>query len=158
MHVCRNPKNIKVTWEIGADLKKAVRIWLHDASQKHHNRRTVITAGTLKNLVIPFRFSDHTTRVLPSRTSLDTLMNNQGPNPSICPTGSVRDVYLENSFGMLDLQSTVIDWVTLDYSEAACAAGASGLTTSFFICLTNALDKAVAAGVDFRDYDLDNDG
>ena len=123
--------------------------------EKSH-RRTVITSGTLKNLVVPIRFADHTSRGLPSRSDLNALMNNVGPNP-LCPTGSVRDVYLDNSFGALDLQSTVIDWITIDYTEAWCADGDSG-TALFHTCLTNALDKAVAAGVDFGDYDLDNNG
>ena len=123
--------------------------------EKSH-RRTVITSGTLKNLVVPIKFADHTSRSLPSRSDLNVLMNNAGPNPS-CPTGSVRDVYLDNSFGALDLQSTVIDWITIDFTEKYCADGDSG-TALFHTCLTNALDKAVAAGIDFGDYDLDNDG
>ena len=130
----------------------------NDNDQQEH-RRTIITSGTLKNLVIPFKFSDHTSRPLPSRSNLNTLMNNQGPD-ALCPTGSVRDVYLENSFDTLDLQSTVIDWVTLDFTEAYCANGSSGLSKDgwFHRCIINALDKAVAAGVDFSDYDLDGNG
>ena len=124
--------------------------------KEQSRRRTVITSGTLKNLVIPFKFSDHTGRTVPTKSDLDILMNHEGANP-LCPTGSVRDVYLKNSFNTLDLASTVIDWVTLDYTEAFCAGGGSGTNTGFHTCLINALDKAVAAGVDFRDYDLDND-
>ena len=126
-------------------------------SNAQARRRTTITSGTLKNLVVPFRFSDHTGRSLPSTSDLTILMNNVGPN-ALCPTGSVRDAYLESSFNQIDIQSTVADWVTLDYTEASCAAGNSGLTTSFHTCLTNALDKVVANGVDFSDYDLDNNG
>ena len=132
-----------------------LRALLADNTQAR--RRTTITSGTLNNLVVPFKFSDHTTRSLPSTSDLNTLMNNVGAN-SLCPTGSVRDVYLESSFDQIDIQSTVADWVTIDYTEAACAAGESGLTTSFFTCLTNALDKVVANGVDFSAFDLDSDG
>ncbi len=125
--------------------------------QEPERRRTVITTGTLKNLVIPFKFSDHTGRTLPSRSDLNILMNNVGPN-ALCPTGSVRDVYLQNSFNQLDLQSTVINWVTLDYTEAYCADNNSGLSNRFDDCLKNALDKARAAGVDFSDFDVDSNG
>jgi len=136
---------------------------LHDNAididlQQHQHRRAVITSGTLKNLVIPFKFSDHTSRNVPSRADLDTLMNNAGPDALLCPTGSVRDVYLESSFNQLDLESTVVDWVTIDYTEAYCANGNSGLITQFHVCIKNALEKVVAAGVNFSDYDLDNDG
>ena len=146
--------------DISADEEKKVfggRGLRKGGQQQQDHRRTVITSGTLKNLVIPFKFSDHTTRSLPSRSHLNTLMNNNGPN-NLCPTGSVRDVYLESSHGQLDLDSTVIEWVTLDHTEAQCAGGQSGLFTGFHTCLTNALDKAVAAGVDFGDYDLDGNG
>lgn len=125
-------------------------------SHDTHRKQAILT-GTLKNLVIPFKFSDHVSRTLPSQSDLDILMNSEGPDP-LCPTGSVRDVYLQNSFNQLDLQSTVIDWVTIDFTEAQCAGGESGFVTSFFDCLRNALDKAVAAGVNFGDYDMDNDG
>ena len=135
---------------------------LHDNSididlQQHQHRRAVITSGTLKNLVIPFKFSDHTSRSVPSRADLDTLMNNAGPN-ALCPTGSVRDVYLESSFNQLDLESTVVDWVTIDYTQAYCSNSNSGLDTQFHVCIKNALEKVAAAGVDFGDYDLDGDG
>lgn len=133
---------------------------LNDDSSKNNNddRRMAITQGVLKNLVIPFKFKDHTKRTLPSRSDLDILMNNEGPNSNVCPTGSVRDVYKQNSFNKLDVQSTVIDWVTIDYNEAYCANGNSGLSTRFHICLTNALDKAVRAGVDFSNFDVDRNG
>jgi len=125
-------------------------------NHKHH-RRTVITSGILKNLVIPIRFKDHIGRPLPSKADLNTLLNHEGTNP-LCPTGSVRNVYLQNSSNKLDLQSTVIDWVTIDYTEAYCAAGESGVTQTFFTCLISALNEAVATGINFGDYDLDNDG
>jgi M6 family metalloprotease-like protein len=148
------------------DLRNGNNSQINDATSAQDNtnnepnqghRRTVITSGTLKNLVIPFKFSDHNTRPLPSRSDLDVLMNNVGPDAAICPTGSVRDVYLQNSFNSLDLESTVIDWVTLDYTESFCANGQSGLSSRIHTCLGNALDKAEAAGVDFSNYDLDND-
>ena len=152
------PSNNRNLRDLKGDAENVLHPELHEAQlPPEHARRTAITSGTLKNLVIPFRFADHTGRTLPSRSDLNVLMNNNGPN-ALCPTGSVRDVYLENSFNQLDLQSTVVDWVTIDFTEAQCAAGQSALTSSFHSCLTNALDKAVAAGVNFGDFDLDNNG
>lgn len=127
-------------------------------------RRAAITTGTLNNLVIPFKFADHVGRTVPSRSDLDILMNNQGSHP-LCPTGSVRDVYLLNSFSKLDLQSTVLDWVTIDYTESYCADGNAGLWSSssrsgkMQTCLVDALNKAAAAsGINFADFDLDENG
>ncbi len=122
-----------------------------------HHRRTEITSGVMNNLVVPIRFSDHTTRLLPSRGDLEVLMNNNGAATQ-CPTGSVRDVFKQSSFGKLDLQSTVVDWITIDYTEAQCANGNSGLTTFIHTCLTNALDKLRDDGFNFGDLDEDNDG
>ena len=126
-------------------------------NSRRRQQEVSLSIGTLKNLVIPIRFSDHVGRALPSRSDLDILMNNVGPNSSICPTGSVRDVYLQNSFNQLQLESTVLDWVTISSTEAECALNQSGLTTGFHACLVQALDLAVNAGANFGDYDLDDD-
>ncbi len=124
------------------------------ADQSH--RRTVITSGKLKNLVIPIRFADHAFRTLPSQDDLNVLMNNRGPATQ-CPTGSVRDTFLESSFNQLDIESTVLDWVLIDFTEDYCANGNSGLSTRIHQCLTNALDK-VAGNINFQDFDLDDNG
>jgi hypothetical protein len=90
-----------------------------------HHRRTTQTTGTVKNLVIPIKWSDHTGRTLPSKEDIDVLMNHNGPERR-CPTGSVRDVFLENSYGKFELESTVVDWVLMPNSEAFYADGESG--------------------------------
>ena len=131
---------------------------LNDRENFDAHRKTSITTGRLKNLVIPFKFSDHSDRTLPSRSDLDTLMNNEGPHDTLCPTGSVRDVYLQNSFNQLEVQSTVIDWVTIGYTESYCAGGESGLSKRIHTCLKLALYGAVQAGVNFADFDIDNNG
>jgi hypothetical protein len=115
--------------------------------------------GTLKNLVVLMRFSDHATRDLPSVGEVDDLMSADSPTTS-CPTGSVKQVFLENSNGRLILDSTVYQWVTLDplYTETYCANGRSGLDARVHECIANALDQVEAGGLDFRDFDQDSDG
>ncbi|EEC50348.1 predicted protein [Phaeodactylum tricornutum CCAP 1055/1] len=116
--------------------------------------------GTLKNLVVLMRFSDHSSRnFLPTVAEVDDLMNAESPTAS-CPTGSVKQVFLENSNGRLILDSTVYQWVTLDpvYTETYCANDKSGLDVRIHECIANALDKVEAGGLDFRDFDQDNDG
>jgi M6 family metalloprotease-like protein len=114
-------------------------------------------AGPLKNLVIPFRFSNHGNRALPSQEEVSILFNAQGGDPAIAPTGSVRDFYQEVSYGQLDLQSTVIPWVTLPQSESYYANGESGLTPRIAESIRGALEEADRT-VDFRDFDRDGDG
>jgi hypothetical protein len=88
-------------------------------------RTSVITTGNMNNLVVPMRWSDHLQRTLPSRDDLDILMNHVGSHP-LCPTGSVRDVFLENSYGALTLNSTVVNWIPMDNTEKYYANGDRG--------------------------------
>ena len=68
--------------------------------QKDRGRelRNLVTAtGTLQNLIVLFKFSDHTTRPLPSVSNIDILLNHPGDGVnvaynSLAPTGSVRYV------------------------------------------------------------------
>jgi hypothetical protein len=90
-----------------------------------HHRRAIQTTGTIKNLVIPLKWNDHNARPLPSTEDIDVLMNHAGPEER-CPTGSVKDVFLENSYGKLELESTVVDWVLVPNTEAYYADHVSG--------------------------------
>ena len=121
------------------------------AQQRRRRRRRTATAeviatGSLPNLVIPIRFQDHkiqqenNQRILPTREEIDILMNHDGPHPTICPTGSVRDVYHENSYGKLTIKSTVLDWVDVPYNEIDIGDGESGLSNKIKDLLRTALD------------------
>jgi M6 family metalloprotease-like protein len=118
-----------------------------------------VVAGNLKNLVVLLRFSDHATRAVPSVSDLDILMNAPGGDPVLAPTGSVRDIYLENSYGQLSLDSTVLYWVDLPNTEAYYANGNRGLTTMTHEALRYALDTLDAdPNFNYTDFDQDNDG
>jgi M6 family metalloprotease-like protein len=130
--------------------------YLRQTNRITPEHRNLLT-GTLKNLVIPIIFSDHHHRPRPSREDLDLLMNHDGPH-EIAPTGSVRDVYLNNSYGLLTIESTVVDWIQLPNSEAYYADGDSG-TEKLFEALRFALQKLDDDGlVTFSDFDEDDDG
>jgi hypothetical protein len=110
------------------------------------------TIGTVRNLVVPIRFKDHVGRTLPTRGRLLKLFNYDtaasGGKPStICPTGSVRDVFLQNSYGKLNLISTVLNWVDVPYTEQQIAAGTSGYVCvcSQSISVLSSLSLAVYA-------------
>ena len=116
-------------------------------------------SGSLKNLVVLLRFSDHASRSVPPTTDIDVLMNAPGGDATLAPTGSVRDCFLENSYGQLSIDSTVAYWVTLPNTEAYYANGNSGLTTKTHEALKFALDTLDAdSNFNFTDFDQDNDG
>jgi M6 family metalloprotease-like protein len=112
--------------------------------------------GNVKNLVVMIRFANHTGRTLPSAADVDTLFNAVGGDPTLAPTGSVRDVYFENSYGTMTLQSTVVAWVDVPGTEAYYANGDSGDQT-LWEALTYALTQ-VDTLIDFSQFDEDSDG
>jgi len=120
----------------------------------------VAPVGNVKSLVVMIRFSDHAGRTLPSVADVDVLFNAVDGDPVLAPTGSVKDVYFENSYGQMTLDSFVNpgigDWITVSKTEAFYANGDSGDST-LWQALREALD-VLDAVVDFNDYDLDNDG
>ena len=116
----------------------------------------IAAAGTIKNVVILLRFSNHTTRVLPTDATISTIFNAEGGDPTDAPTGSVRDLYLENSYGAMTLNSTVYGWVTLPKTEAYYANGVSGDET-VWEAITSALNLTDAL-IDYNQFDGDSDG
>ena len=119
----------------------------------------VSTTGEVKNLVILMKFKDHAGRSVPTRQELDVIFNKVGGDPVLAPTGSVFDVYHENSYGKLKLKSTVVEWVTLPKTEKEYANGQSGLSAVIRTAIKDALNAVVAAGnVNFADFDNENGG
>jgi len=120
----------------------------------------VAPLGVIKSLVVMVRFSDHVGRTLPSVADVDVLFNAVGGDPTLAPSGSVRDVYFENSYGQMTLDSYVNPgvggWITVSNTEAYYANGNSGDST-LWQALREALD-VLDATVNFNDYDADNDG
>lgn len=114
-------------------------------------------SGTLRNLVVLLRWSDHVNRTLPSREDVSILMNHKGPHV-LCPSGSVRDVFLENSYGALNLESVVADWVTVDNTEKFYANGGHGVTKVIWGAVRNILQQLDDKDeVDFKYFDQNND-
>ncbi|MHC4698469.1 MAG: hypothetical protein ACYTFA_17185, partial [Planctomycetota bacterium] len=87
--------------------------------------------GSLKNVVIMLQFADHVDRELPTQADYDTIFNAVGPTPPAAPTGSVRSVYLEDSYGQFEINSTVFGWYLLPETEAYYAHGSSGMGDPF---------------------------
>ncbi len=121
----------------------------------------VAPRGTVKNLVVLCKFSDHVfgthTR---DRADYDVLFNAVGGHPVLAPTGSVKDLYTENSYGSMTLNSTVLAWVTLPQTEAFYADGQTGGGSFPRNVQGMVRDALVLADplVNFADFDTDNDG
>lgn len=113
-------------------------------------------SGTVRNLVVMVRFADHVNRTLPSKSDLNTLFNNVGPH-ALCPTGSVRDVWFQNSYGKLAIESVLTDWITVNQTELYSSGGARGMTTVIHQALSAALAQAYNI-VDFSLFDANKDG
>lgn len=152
----------------------------------HLRERRQVKTGTVRNLVVMVRFADHVNRTLPSAANLNVLFNNVGP-ASLCPTGSVRDVWYKNSYGALTIQSVMTDWITVSQTEIYSADANryafsfniiineilqwilklnhvpwlriehSGRTIVVHQALREALTKADAF-INFKDFDIDNNG
>jgi len=118
-------------------------------------------AGSVDNLVLLLRFSNHgpggQNRTLPSSSDVSVIMNQIGGSPTLAPTGSVRDHYLETSYGQFTIDSTVAGWFDLPSSETFYANGNSGLTSLTWQLITDGLDAADAS-IDFSQFDQDGDG
>jgi M6 family metalloprotease-like protein len=87
-------------------------------------------------------------------------MNSEEAHPTLAPTGSLKMVYWENSYGQLTIESTVTDWVQVRNHESYYAAGTSGVGPQrlFQEALVEALDTLEAQNFDFLKFDKDRDG
>jgi M6 family metalloprotease-like protein len=115
----------------------------------------------LRNLVLLLRWSDHSDRRLPPREDYDILMNHNGPH-FLCPTGSVRDVFLQNSYGALEVDSYVTDWIPMNNTEEYYSNGNKGMTRYIHGAIRYALDYVDNLTghdeVNFDFFDEDEDG
>ncbi|MCK6483328.1 MAG: M6 family metalloprotease domain-containing protein [Phycisphaerae bacterium] len=117
--------------------------------------------GVLRQLVILCRFSDHGSGQIRAPGNYDVLFNNLGPHPSLAPTGSVRDYYVENSYGQVTIQSTIVGWFVLPQTQAFYANGSSGLRGAYPRNAQRMVEDALAAAdptVDFSQFDKDGNG
>jgi len=108
---------------------------------EHANRRKLLSsASALRNLVVLIRFADHRDRALPDAADFEVLMNGPGGEGTSAPTGSVRDVFVSNSYGAFALESTVYPWITVSRTEEYYADYKSGLGPKIFEAIHEALD------------------
>lgn len=101
--------------------------------------------GKRKLLMLLVNFADTKTTV--EAAAFDEMMNAEGYDG----TGSFRDFYLENSYGQLDIETTVIGWIQLPSNKAM-------YDTEDMTQLISDAITAVGNTVDFSQFDNDGDG
>jgi len=134
-----------------------------DPYPKEPNRhlRSLTSSGRVHNLVIPIRFADHADRELPPPSDLGVVFNSiEGAEQrqTLAPTGSVRDVFLFNSYGKLEMVSTVLPWVNLTKTELDASGGSYGMSAALLEALYEALALADVSSFDINEFDSDSDG
>jgi M6 family metalloprotease-like protein len=113
----------------------------HSRNLQEQTQRMIAVKNEIRNIVVPIRFCDHLERELPSVSELDTLFNTIGGDAKFAPTGSLKDVFLSNSYGKLVVQSHVMDWVNVSNTEAYYANGQSGGGRVLIEAFREALDQ-----------------
>lgn len=101
--------------------------------------------GHRKLLMLLVNFAD--TEVTFGRDDFDKMMNEKNYQG----TGSFRDFYLENSYGQLDVETTVIGWIKLSKNKNQYS------TENMTEIISEALSK-VQGEIDFSQFDNDGDG
>ena len=124
-------------------------------------RRALASSSHSHNLVIPIRWQNHADRPLPTPADLEVVFNSRegdSRRETLAPTGSVRDVFLFNSYGRFEVTSTVLPWVNLTKTELDASGGAYGMSASLLEALHEALGLVDLSDFDLSDFDLDSDG
>ena len=137
-----------------AIMEESAALHSHDVEDQP---QLIDPVGDVKNIVILMRFSNHGGRTLPSKSDFGKIFNSPGGDPTLAPTGSVRDVYLENSYGKLRLNSTIYGWVTLPKTEQYYADGNAGRGPKVKEAIRDALELADPL-INFSGFDKDSDG
>ena len=132
---------------------------------KNFNRQRVTTiqrafpiVGTPKSLVILVNFSDKSYVVPTPQTAFTNLLNQSGYTDNEA-TGSARDYFMAASYGKFAPQFDVVGPYTLPYTlDFYGKNDADDYDTNPQQMIIDACSVANTNGVDFTQYDTDNDG
>ena len=108
---------------------------------------TYPSTGKNKLLLLLLNYSD--TQPVFTQTNFDAMMNQENYGS----VGCFRDYYLENSYGKLDITTTVTRWVTLPYAKEYYGSDRA------IEMIQHGLNILVSNGeLDLREFDNDGDG
>lgn len=115
------------------------------------------TTGEIRSVVILAAFSDVGFTVPDPQRAFERMLNEEGYSDNGA-LGSARDYYLDNSGGRFRPTFDVVGPVTLDHPVAYYGANTDYRDENAERMIIEACHKAERAGVDFSQYDFDNDG
>ena len=108
---------------------------------------TFPSTGKRKLLVLLVNYND--TKTTYSQKNFQDMMTKENYGG----IGSLRDYYLEQSYGKLDLDITVTDWITLPKTKGT--YGADGAATMIYDALSQLTQNK---SIDLKQFDNDGDG
>jgi hypothetical protein len=110
----------------------------------------------IRSLVLLVRFTDHADRKLPSREDVDRLWNSDQLSEQF-PTGSIKRYFYRNSYGLMNLEASVMDWLPSDNTELYYSADKSGLTDEIANSVYPVLQQLDRENYDFSRHDMNGD-
>ncbi|CAB9506586.1 Immune inhibitor A peptidase M6 [Seminavis robusta] len=113
--------------------------------------------GVVRVLVLLLQFTDHVDRPLLDPAIYDAIWTGKDKSPLI-PSGSVKEWFRQNSYGLYEIEPVIVPWTLSDNSELYYSFGSSGLVPDFQQAFWPALDKLDQEGIDWSLYDADGDG
>ena len=103
------------------------------------------TTGKRKLLMLLVNYANTQTTI--PRANFEEMMNAEGYNG----TGSFRDFFLDNSYGQLDVETTVVGWIQLQSNKYA-------YSTEDMTALISEAISIIDGEIDFTEFDNDGDG
>ena len=126
-------------------------------SSSQDERQLNPSTGIVKVLVFLLQFPDHTNRTLIDPSVYDEMWNSKGKSDLI-PSGSISRWFQLNSYGLYEIEAVIVPWTMSDNTEEYYSFGSSGLVPDFQQAFWPALNKLDQEGIDWSQYDIDNDG
>lgn len=112
--------------------------------------------GVRPHLVVLIRFADHQQKTLPSVEQIDTLFNGLKRDEQLIPSGSVKQLFEQNSYGQLKINSTILQWIDLPHPQAYYSQN-GGTRNRLEQGIQSALSQ-LESTVDFKQFDSNKDG
>lgn len=114
--------------------------------------RSTPLSGTLKNLVLLVDFQDVTHNQYSTKEKMSEVFDG---NNYAGAHGTVKDYFLEVSNGLLTIETTVVDWVTVSHTHAYYGSDENNT----YKMVVEALQLVKNRGdINFSDFDNNNDG
>lgn len=110
----------------------------------------------IRSLVLLVKFTDHADRQLPLSEDVDRLWNSDQLSEQF-PTGSIKRYFYRNSYGLMNLEASVIDWLSSDNTELHYSSDKSGLTDEIAKSVYPILKQLDRENYDFSRHDMNGD-